>query len=272
MALLLGQTVAVPQGYAPELLTPIPRAAGRGHLPNPLPPWVGVDRWVGYEVSWLDGQGQPRAAVAELYVPADSPALIESKSLKLYFNGLNMTRWPSVAALRATITEDLSRVAGASVAVTLTGLQEWQPAVSPTFGDAAALLLDALSGNDFRYDYDPMLLAIADGPAVVQRYVMATFRSLCPVTGQPDWGSLYLRMVGPPLEPVALLRYLVSFRNHSGFHETCIETIYSDLWRLGMGELVVCGRFLRRGGWEINPVRAAHADLLPQVWFADPRQ
>jgi len=272
MALLLGQTVAVPQGYAPELLTPISRAEARSRLPHPMPTWIGVDRWVGYEVSWLDGNGQPRAAVAELFVPADSPALIESKSLKLYFNGLNMTRWPSVAALTETITDDLSRVVGAPVAVTLTEWHAWQPTVSRAFGDEAALILDSLSGNDFRYDYDPALLAIADGPPVEQRYVMATFRSLCPVTGQPDWGSLYLRMVGPPLEPVALLRYLVSFRNHSGFHETCIETIYADLWRLGIEELVVCGRFLRRGGWEIDPVRAAHPGLLPLVWFADPRQ
>jgi len=102
--------------------------------------------------------------------------------------------------------------------------------------------------------------------------VMQAFRSLCPVTAQPDWASLYLRCFGPRVDPASLLRYLVSFRCHAEFHEQCIERIYTDLWRLGMTELMVWGRFLRRGGLEINPLRASSEMWLPQQWVADPRQ
>ena len=54
-------------------------------------------------------------------------------------------------------------------------------------------------------------------------------RSNCPVTGQPDWGSVQIRYRGRPIDREGLLRYLVSFRTHNEFHEQCVERIYIDL-------------------------------------------
>ncbi|WP_217125863.1 hypothetical protein [Hydrogenophilus thiooxidans] len=270
--LLLGQTVAVPEGYAPQLLTPIARAIGRATLGDALPQWVGEDRWYGYECSWLDVNGKPQAAVIEIGVPADSPYLIESKSLKLYLNGFNQIRCGSGDALAARIEADLTAVANAPVRVLLHPLAHFSRAVASDFADPEALCLDTVPATDFCYHYDPTLLALSSSVPSEQRFVMQTFRSLCPVTAQPDWASLYLRCFGPSVDPAALLRYLVAFRCHAEFHEQCIERIYTDLWRLGMSELLVWGRFLRRGGLEINPLRASSEAWLPRHWVADSRQ
>lgn len=271
-ALWLGQQTPIPEGYAPHLLTPIPRAEGRRALGEPLPRWVGEDRWFGYECSWLDRSGRPQSAVIEIRVPADSPLLIESKSLKLYLHGFNQSCWDSPEALRHCIAADLSAAAGAPVTVLLHPPDRFVREVAWDFADPEALLLDTLPVARPPYDYDPQALALLGEEVVEQRFVMGNFRSLCPVTHQPDWASIYLRLLGPRVDPAALFRYLVSFRRHAGFHEQCVETIFTDLVRLGVTPLLVWGRFLRRGGLEINPVRAAAAEWLPARWLADPRQ
>ena len=102
----LGREVAYPTGYDPTLLFPIPRAGARAELglaaDAPLP-FEGHDRWHAYELGWLDGRGKPRTATATLLVPAASPNLVESKSLKLYLNSLNGARFADDDALRACI-------------------------------------------------------------------------------------------------------------------------------------------------------------------------
>ena len=82
-------------------------------------------------------------------------------------------------------------------------------------------------------------------------------RSLCPVTGQPDLGSLQICYRGPRIDPAALLRYVVSFREHNDFHEACVERIFVDvLERCAPGKLTVFARYQRRGGIDINPYRS----------------
>ena len=117
--LLLGQATDYPRTYAPQVLFPIPRARGRSELGlgEGALPFHGVDVWTHYEVSWLDLRGKPRVAVAEIRVPATSPCLVESKSMKLYFNSLNFERFADADAFRAVAEKDLSAAAGAPVAV-----------------------------------------------------------------------------------------------------------------------------------------------------------
>ena len=83
------------------------------------------------------------------------------------------------------------------------------------------------------------------------------FRSNCPVTGQPDWASVQVRYRGPRVDQAGLLRYLVSFRIHNGFHEQCVERIFLDLLENCRPDaLSVYARYTRRGGIDINPWRA----------------
>ena len=84
----LGRATVYPAHYDPGLLFPIPRAQGRAALglaDNGLP-FTGHDRWHAYELAWLDARGKPVVDVATFLVPADSPNLVESKSLKLYLS------------------------------------------------------------------------------------------------------------------------------------------------------------------------------------------
>jgi 7-cyano-7-deazaguanine reductase len=257
----LGREVAYPSHYDPGLLFPIPRTLGRADIgidtgveAQPLP-FIGHDRWHAYELSWLDARGKPVVATATITVPATSPMLIESKSLKLYLNSLNAARFGTADAVRETLVVDLSQTAGADVSVVF-GL--------PPF-DAAKdniILIDTLDIDID--DYGPpnaahlALKNDSDHDAVIEEILCsALLKSNCPVTGQPDWASVRIAYRGTKIDRVGLLLYLVSFRDHAEFHEQCVERIFVDLLahcRLQM--LSVEARYTRRGGLDINPWRA----------------
>ena len=263
----LGREVAYPSGYDPSLLFPIPRAAGRAAIGlRGALPFVGRDRWHAYELSWLDAHGKPCVATATLHVPCESPALIESKSLKLYLNSLNVTRFNSAEAVRARIATDLSTRAGADVSVEF-GLPPIDAVGEGESIDALDIAID---------DYGPPkadYLATHAGTVVEEVLTSALLKSNCPVTGQPDWASVTLRYRGAPIDREGLLRYLVSFRDHADFHEQCVERIFQDLLvRCAPEWLVVEARYTRRGGLDINPVRTSPQVPTPLSIFRDLRQ
>lgn len=262
----LGRHVDYPREYDPSLLFPIARALGRSHigLSDRALPFVGLDRWHAYELSWLDPRGKPCMATATLTVPADSPNLVESKSLKLYLNSYNASRFDSAEAVRARIVADLSQSAGAPVEVAF-GL--------PPVREGQA---ESLDGLDVAIDdYGPPNAAhlSADADTVVEETLSSgLLKSNCPVTGQPDWARVDIAYRGPRLDRAGLLRYLVSFRDHAEFHEQCVERIFADLLRLAAPQaLSVEARYTRRGGLDINPWRATAGFLRPTA-HRDERQ
>ncbi|HEX5124168.1 MAG TPA: NADPH-dependent 7-cyano-7-deazaguanine reductase QueF [Rhodanobacteraceae bacterium] len=258
----LGRSTTYPDRYDPGLLFPIARAAQREALGigEPLP-FHGVDVWNAYELSWLDARGKPEVAVAEFRFPATTPNIVESKSFKLYLASFNAERLAGADALRERIARDLSDAAGGDVAVTLTA--------PPRFG---ALALCELAGESIdaepvdieRYGPpDATLLATASGDAD-ETLVSDLLKSNCPVTGQPDWASIAIRYAGPRIDRAALLRYLVSFRNHADFHEHCVERIWIDIRRqCAPRTLGVYARYTRRGGLDINPWRSSEPGEPP---------
>lgn len=265
----LGRPVAYRTDYAPELLFPVARQPKRDELglpPGSLP-FSGWDLWNAYEISWLNPRGKPVVAVGEFRVPADSPCLIESKSLKLYLNSFNQTAFPSMGAVEAVIARDLSAAAGATVQVSLIPPQ----AVVRRFGAIPGVLLDDLEVDIRYYQPRPELLS-APGPEVAETLHSHLLKSNCLVTGQPDWGSVALRYRGPAIDRAGLLAYIVSFREHNEFHEQCVERIFGDvLSRCRPAELAVWARYTRRGGLDINPFRSTDRDFDPGN-LADPRQ
>jgi len=118
--------------------------------------------------------------------------------------------------------------------------------------------LDDLDVEIEVYHWCPDMLEVDAGAVTVrQTHHTHLFRSVCPVTGQPDWASVMVQYVGHRIPPESLLRYLVSFRSHAAFHETTIEQIFVDIiQRCAPEHLTVYGRFLRRGGIDINPFRS----------------
>lgn len=258
-ALPLGRHVDYPREYDAGLLFPIARALGRDAIgvDDAALPFVGVDRWHAYELSWLDARGKPRAGTATFEVPADSPRLVESKSLKLYLNSFNATRFDSEAAVLERIAADLSKAAGAPVLVT-SGLPPMRGA------DAA----ECIDGQDVDIDSygppDARLLHVDGSTTVDEALYSELLKSNCPVTGQPDWATVVIACRGPRIDRAGLLRYLVSFRDHAEFHEQCVERIFNDLLSVARPErLSVEARYTRRGGLDINPWRATPGVARP---------
>jgi 7-cyano-7-deazaguanine reductase len=218
-------------------------------------PFVGEDLWNAYELSWLNSKGKPVVAVGTLRVPADSPHLIESKSLKLYFNSLNQTAFADTATVIATLNRDLSEAAGTPVTVDVQPLGGRPQAV---VGYPPGILLDDLDIACDIYQPTPELLAAVDSPKTEETLYSHLLKSNCLVTGQPDWAMVVIRYRGRPIDRAGLLRYIVSFRNHNEFHEQCVERIYCDIRRHCAPEaLSVYARYTRRGGLDINPFRSS---------------
>lgn len=253
----LGKATTYTSEYDPGLLCPIPRKLKRDEigLPDELP-FHGVDIWNAYEMSWLTPRGKPVVAMGEFRIPCESPHLIESKSLKLYLNSFNQTRLDDFESVRALLSRDLSGAAGAPVDVRLVGAAEF---AAESFSALPGHCIDDLDIAIDNYSLDPDLLA---GSTDRQQPVAETLhshllKSNCLVTNQPDWGSVLIRYKGPKIDHEAVLRYLISFRQHNEFHEQCVERIYSDLMRFCQPQkLTVYARYTRRGGLDINPFRS----------------
>ncbi|WKN23524.1 NADPH-dependent 7-cyano-7-deazaguanine reductase QueF [Azotobacter vinelandii] len=256
----LGKSSEYLDTYTPSLLFPIPRApkwAELGLAAENLP-YRGVDVWNCYELSWLLPSGKPVVAVGEFVIPADSPNIVESKSFKLYLNSLNQTVFADREVLRQTLARDLSAATGAPVAVRLRSLGEVQEqGVAALPGQC----IDELDVTIGRYGQPSAELLRCDPARRVEQVLHShLLKSNCPVTGQPDWGSLVVDYHGPALDPASLLAYVVSFRQHADFHEQCVERIFLDLLRLlEPGRLTVYARYVRRGGLDINPWRSTGA-------------
>ena len=257
----LGRASEYPDRYAPSLLYAVARAPQRdalGIAANALP-FAGVDLWTAYELTWLDPGGKPQIALATFEVPVDSPSIIESKSMKLYLGSFAQTPFAGMTDVAATIERDLSAAAGARVAVMLRGPSAFgTQAIRELPGES----IDNLDVACHAYEVDPAFLATA-GEVVTETLTSRLFRSVCPVTGQPDIATVQIAYRGPRIVREGLLRYLVSYRRHAGFHEHCVERIFVDLAaRCGCEALTVLARFTRRGGIDINPFRT-NAGVAP---------
>lgn len=278
----LGKTSEYKDQYDPDLLVSEPRSNNRKHLDikDDALPFVGYDTWNAYEVSALTNNGLPVAGVAKVVYPCNNKYIVESKSIKLYFNSFNMFKCGDQPVdvldfIDKKASEDLSELLGTVVHVhthpasfRATGEQVLDPFQYTTLEDTFSqeelgkMLLDT-------YNETPGLLWLeeprADGVVSEEvRWHSSLLKSNCRVTSQPDWGDVYIMYKAQThVSPESLLSYLVSFRDECHFHEEICETIYKRLYDvLSPEELVVTCLYARRGGIDINPVRASNAVLI----------
>ena len=245
-ALPLGRVVPVPQRYDPDQLCALPRTE-RG---------TGFDLWRAWEISWLAPDGRPQRSCGAFLIPADSARLLESKSVKLYLNSLNQHRVASRAALATRLRDDLSAAVGAPVRVALAGLGTTRAPWAALFPPGRCLDREAGDFRSVRTPQPRWLATATRYPVRREALYSWLFRSLCPVTGQPDWALICLRYAGSALDRAGLLTYLLSYRRHRAFHEGCVARICSDIASHCYPEqLEVAALFQRRGGIDINPVR-----------------
>jgi 7-cyano-7-deazaguanine reductase len=251
----LGKSTTYTEQYDPSLLFPIARSGAREAIGiGAQLPFFGTDIWNAYELSWLTLRGKPQIAIATFFVPAESPNIVESKSFKLYLGSFAQTRVESIDALRDMIKRDVSAACGANVTVRLTAPFEFAKLELEEF---EGLSLDRLDLDADVYEPDASLLSAAFDEAPVEETLHSNLlKSNCPVTGQPDWASVQIHYVGPQIDHAGLLRYIISYRNHTGFHEQCVERIFVDIVReCRPVKLAVYARYTRRGGLDINPFR-----------------
>ncbi len=253
----LGKSSEYIATYTPSLLFPIPRAVKWAELGLSAAtlPYQGVDFWNCFELSWLLPSGKPVVAMGEFAIPADSPNIIESKSFKLYLNSLNQSVFKSADELVAVLVQDLSAAAGKPVGVRVRSLAE---VTAEGVQAAPGTCIDELDVAISNYEQPQPELLRCDAERVIEESLHShLLKSNCPVTGQPDWGTLVVQYRGLALDLASLLAYLVSFRQHADFHEQCVERIFLDLQRLLKPEhLTVYARYVRRGGLDINPSRS----------------
>ena len=249
----LGQESDYPNQYAPDLLFRIPRSESREAFGDGDLRFHGCDIWNAWELTWLGNGGRPSIATAEFRFPAASPFLIESKSLKLYLGSFAMSSFDGQTEVRNAIAKDLSACAGADVGVAL----DFDGAAADFDGQC----IDKLAIDCSATEIDASLLEANVDDIVTESLHTHLLRSLCPVTNQPDSGSLQITYTGPRIKPESLLRYVVSFREHNDFHEACVEQVFVDLKEhCSPSKLSVYARYQRRGGIDINPFRSDFED------------
>jgi len=255
-SLSLGKPTEYVSHYSPQLLQGVPRSINRQQIKlneNQALPFSGYDLWNLYELSWLNNSGLPVVAVAEVKVAADSRCLIESKSFKLYLNSFNQSHFADAATVEQTLAKDLQNCAEGDVEVSLIPIDSaYNNSALPGINiDQQDIYID-------EYQLKPSLLEAAANPQqqVSEKLNSHLLKSNCLITNQPDWASLYIDYQGPKINQEALLRYLVSFRQHNEFHEQCVERIFCDIMHYCKpNELTVYARYTRRGGLDINPMR-----------------
>lgn len=262
--------------YDPGLLVAVPRYLNREAygIEEANLPFIGVDSWNCYEVSAITKKGQPVAGMLKIVCPADTEFHVESKSIKLYLNSLNMTPMGTTAAeciqeIETTVAKDLTELLGGNVTCTFFGDDHDEEFQFMGYQDLATIAdLDNIEFTSFKSDASQLKVANTvsnDVPMLVKSNLL---RSNCRVTNQPDWGDVYIHIEGKNIPDVAsLAKYIVSHRTVSHFHEEICEMVFTHLTEAYAPEkLMVACLYTRRGGLDINPIRATHKELVPG-WF-----
>tara|TARA_B100001175_G_scaffold288396_1_gene271525 strand:- start:218 stop:949 length:732 start_codon:yes stop_codon:yes gene_type:complete len=218
--------------YSPDFLDSIPRH--NQHLNK----FFGLDYWNAYEFSYLNSKNLPVIEALEIKIPMHSEFTVESKSLKLYLASFYNKKFNDSTRAYKLIEGDLTKLLNSQVSVRKLN----------RFDDAPSSTLVSRFKNK-----------------VPKNKVIhfQGFRSICPVTSQPDWGNIYIHSMSNPMDSKKLIKFLKSYRNKGDFHEACIESIFISLRDdFKIDDLTVYGKFLRRGGIDINPIRSTSKKLI----------
>ena len=254
-----------------SLLVPVPRHINRVHydIDDDNLPFEGMDAWNAYEFSTLLKNGFPVSGWLKFTYQADSEFIVESKSVKLYLNSYNMARLVNTIddmwMVEDQIQRDLSNAVKTEVCITL-GIGDLHTSTKPIIGDFVSLenYCDVEHMMFDQYNESPSILQQEPGHGRVVKWRSNSLRSNCRVTNQPDWGDVFIHMKSDiTVTPESLLQYIVSMRKENHFHEEICECIYKRLYDIFKpDELFVACLYTRRGGIDINPVRASSSRLL----------
>ena len=266
-----------PDKVDPSQLVGVPRHLNRtqyGISNDGSELFYGIDTWNGYEFSCLLDNGFPVSGLIRWSYPSDSECIVESKSAKLYLNSYNMAKMGAtieevLANVEEQVSADMSGVLGLNKDYDLNVCLHMneEHTSRPVAGTFMPLeeIVDVASVEFDHYNEDPAIINVASNESSRPvKYQSKSLRSNCRVTNQPDWGDIYIHIEGDKVPtPESLLQYIVSMRKENHFHEEICECVYKRLHDLlGPDELMVTCLYTRRGGIDINPVRASSPQLL----------
>lgn len=266
--ILLGKQTGYSQTYNPDILFPVARSEKRKDISYDNNKINGYDVWGCYEVSVLNEKGQPQNFIGILSYTCKSKYIIESKSLKLYLNSFNMTKFKYIRDFENTVIKDIGDALESDVifyTYSTSRFNDLYPVKS-----SEGMNIDSIVCDDFKYEVDSKILNL-DAQNNILHINSELLRSNCLVTGQPDWGTIEIYIEGQTPTIGSLLKYIISFRNHQEFHEQCIERIISTLiYKFDIEKCFVKGNYVRRGGIDINPIRCYNMPL--PTWSRTCRQ
>ena len=265
--------------YNPELLVKIPRKLNREGYNLTGKEFKGVDTWNAYEVSAITTKGQPVAGMLKIVCPSDSEYHVESKSIKLYLNSFNMTKIGDTAVdcitgIEARVKRDLDELLETNTTISFyaSEFETENLSFSEDYKDLGDITdLDLIDFTAFKSDSSQLIIEDSGGELNDIKFRSNLLRSNCRVTNQPDWGDVFIYMKGSKLPAAdSLAKYIVSHRTVSHFHEEICEMIFAHLTeRFEPEQLMVSCLYTRRGGIDINPIRATHSYLIPE-FFTSP--
>lgn len=260
----LGKKVDGSTHYDPSLLVAIPRSENRKqyNIDNRSLPFEGWDIWHAYEFSAMTENGIPVTRLLKLKYNCNSKFLVESKSLKLYLNSFNMTRFGTnikdcLALCKQTIEADLSKTLQSDVTVNFIENNTERVEIFNNFKNIINFIDETeLKVENFKENPELLQTEISE----MQEYYLTfdSLRSNCRVTHQPDFGDVFIYYKSSRhIIESSLIKYLCSFRSEYHFHEECCEMIYKRLSDLldKDDKLFVCALYTRRGGIDICPAR-----------------
>lgn len=262
----LGKKVSGSEKYDPNLIVAIPRIENRRqyNIENNNLPFKGFDIWHAYEFSSMTKNGIPVTRLMKMKYNCDSEFLVESKSLKLYLNSFNMTRFGNsirecLEICKNTIEKDLSEKLKTDVKINFFENNTERENIFNNFENIMNFV-DESSLKIDKFKEAPEELKTKKNNEIKTHYLLFdSLRSNCRVTHQPDFGDLFIYYKSRTniLED-SIVQYLTSFRSEYHFHEECCEMIYKRLIDLlnENDELFVCALYTRRGGIDISPVRS----------------
>ncbi len=236
----LGKKSTIPKKYNPSLLIALKREKITDKIN------YGIDTWNAYELYWLNDKKIPTTALCQITYASHSDYIIESKSLKLYLNSLNNTSFKSTKSIKETIKKDLEKKISTPVSITFNKEKTIKKINIPIIKIEKKITM-----------IQPFTTFKFQNSLIKETLYTNTFRSICPVTSQPDFATLFITYSGKKIIKQTLYNYLANFYNKAHFHEECIEIIFNELFKTNqIKELTIQGSFLRRGGIDITPIRS----------------
>lgn len=264
-SVLLGKKVSHSEFYDPSLLVAVPRSENRRqyNIQNDNLPFEGWDVWHAYEFSSMTEKGLPVTRLMKIKYNCNSEFIIESKSLKLYLNSFNMTRFGASTSncldiCKNIIEKDLSEKLLTEVTVYFIDNDAERIEIFKNFNNIMNLI-DESALQIEKFKEAPELLKTEEKEEVEKHYLMFdSLRSNCRVTHQPDFGDVFIYYKSKNhIKEDSLVKYLSSFRSEYHFHEECCEMIFKRIYDLLNieDELFICALYTRRGGIDICPSR-----------------